>query len=60
VHKGGAGNLANTEIVNIGLTIKDPRFLVLELKNYETLILAEMLRLCLTDIFNKNKTNIGM
>ena len=56
----GVGNLVNTKIVNIGLTIKNPRYLVLELKNFETFLLAEMLRLCLTDKFNRNKTKLGL
>jgi hypothetical protein len=46
------GNLVNAETANIGLTVKNPRSLVLKLKNFETFLLAEMLRLCLTDIFN--------
>jgi len=50
----------NVKIVNIGLTVKKPKSLVLELENFETFLLAEMLRLCLTDIFNRNKTNLGM
>ena len=56
----GVGNLVNTEVVNIGLTAKNPRSLVLELKNFETFLVAEMLRLYLTDMFSRNKTKLGM
>ena len=52
--------MVNTETVNVGLTVKNPSSVVLELKYFETVLLAEMSRLCLTDTFNKNKRKLGM
>jgi len=54
----GVRNLVNTSIVNTGLTAKNPTSEFLKLKNYKIFFMAEISRLCLTDIFNRNKHKV--